>query len=494
MAAQTTRKTTTTKSNVARPKSKSALNAKFRFSKSQLAIVIGLILVIGGIIVWGVLAATSQTEVETWTASGGNTKTVADNTASGGSYLEFLAPATPSGLPAGVTLQEIDGGANYFGKWANSYPTDPSYFPLSVFNVNDLGSSVSTYKSFGINTITSIYDSNGPIGNLDVAKANGMPATLGPDTEYIDNAAFEQKYGNTVAAWQYQEEGEGNPCTWITIDYLKPLCKNDPNNSGKISGASWIAMSNAVRAKDPTRPVLQGWTNGYALNHFPGGTVQELAQSSDLIYFDVYAKLDTRIQYDGYDRVWGNYTTVSNSRQFASYGKPIWPAIGPSAVDTDSGMNTSKYELTPADVKASVMQAIVAGARGIVYFKHCFCSNINKESGDIFKDSRYAPQTTAVKDVNAQITRLAPVINSPFANGYYSNTGTINSMAKYKAGDGFYIFAAAKSTSSQNVTFTVKSGSSVTVVDENRTLPIAAGKFTDIFAGETAYHIYKINP
>ena len=85
MAAQTIRKTSTRKSNVARPRSKSALNAKFRFSKSQLAIVIGLILVIGGIIVWRVLAATSQTEVETWPASGGNTKTVTDNTASGGS-------------------------------------------------------------------------------------------------------------------------------------------------------------------------------------------------------------------------------------------------------------------------------------------------------------------------------------------------------------------------------------------------------------------------
>ncbi len=97
MPTKSSRKTSTRKSNVARPKSKSALNSKFTFSKTQLAIVIGLILVIGGIIIWRVLAATSKTEVETWTASGGNTKTVADNTASGGSYLEFLAPAvTPT--------------------------------------------------------------------------------------------------------------------------------------------------------------------------------------------------------------------------------------------------------------------------------------------------------------------------------------------------------------------------------------------------------------
>ncbi len=108
MAAQTIRKTSTRKSNVARPRSKSALNAKFRFSKSQLAIVIGLILVIGGIIVWRVLAATSQTEVETWPASGGNTKTVADNAASGGSYLEFLTP-TVTPAPSGAPVLRVSG-------------------------------------------------------------------------------------------------------------------------------------------------------------------------------------------------------------------------------------------------------------------------------------------------------------------------------------------------------------------------------------------------
>ena len=85
------RKTPIRKGNLARSK-KPALNARFAFSKTQLAIVIGLILVIGGIIIWRVLAATSQTEVETWTVSGGTVKTVADNTASSGSYTEFQAP------------------------------------------------------------------------------------------------------------------------------------------------------------------------------------------------------------------------------------------------------------------------------------------------------------------------------------------------------------------------------------------------------------------
>ncbi|MFO0954982.1 MAG: alginate lyase family protein [Candidatus Saccharibacteria bacterium] len=96
MTSKTTRKTsgrkTSARNNVPRSKPNSSFNAPFKFSSKQLAIVLALILVIGGIIVWRVLAATSQTEVETWPASGGNTKTVADNSASGGSYLEFLAP------------------------------------------------------------------------------------------------------------------------------------------------------------------------------------------------------------------------------------------------------------------------------------------------------------------------------------------------------------------------------------------------------------------
>jgi hypothetical protein len=146
MPTKTTRKTPARKSNVARPKSKSALNAKFTFSRSQLAIVIGLVLVIGGIIVWRVLAATSQTEVETWPASGGNTKTVADNTASGGSYLEFLAPTASTTVTPGTTTPLPAGQLRTYPLHTNINAT--TYWVGELFQNTPDGSQVcSAYNS-----------------------------------------------------------------------------------------------------------------------------------------------------------------------------------------------------------------------------------------------------------------------------------------------------------------------------------------------------------
>ena len=32
-----------------------------------------------------------------------------------------------------MALREIDGGPNYFAQFANSLPTDPSFFPIGVW-------------------------------------------------------------------------------------------------------------------------------------------------------------------------------------------------------------------------------------------------------------------------------------------------------------------------------------------------------------------------
>ncbi len=504
MPTKTTRKTATAKSNVARPKSKSALNAKFTFSKTQLAIVIGLILVIGGIIVWRVLAATSQTEVETWSASGGNVKTVADNTASGGSYAEFGAPSTTTGLPAGVTLQAPDGGHNYRAKFTNGLPNDKNFFPISVFSPYDLAgvylngkTKVQSYAEAGINTLFS--PANGACGDvgsqgnfIDIAKANGMYVFADADkgTCGVDDAAYKTKYKGTLVGYVYQDELEGNPCSSLATAWLKPYCKDDGSH---VSGQGFIDMSNAIRTVDTTREVGQGFTQGYALDWYINGTQLQLAKSSDELTYDIYSLTDLRCYpaYDGCGKPWGYYTHVTSARNGSGGVVPIWPDLETSAVFS-TAENPKQYQPTPADVKATAMNAIVAGAGGIQWFKNCFCNVAATQ--DTFTDSRYASVNTAIGQVDAQIKRLAYVINSDFANGYFTKTGNVSATAKYDDRDGsFYIFATAHQDASQSVSFTVKAGSSVTVFDEGRTLPLTNGLFTDIFANGTAYHIYKIS-
>ena len=95
--------------------------------------------------------------------------------------------------------------------------------------------------------------------------------------------------------------------------------------------------------------------------------------------------------------------------------------------------------------------------------------------------------------MNARLTKYATVVNAPFANGFVTTTGKVNVMTKYYNG-AFYIFAAARDTTTQSITFTPKSGSSVEVLDEGRSIPYNGATFSDTFAGETAVHIYKVNP
>ena len=281
MPTKTTRKPPTRKTNVARPKSKSALNAKFTFSKTQLAIVIGLILVIGGIIIWRVLAATSQTEVETWTASGGNTKTVADNAASGGSYLEFLAPTvstTPTppastrlktnfphafarqdGTPVkvnGVNIRNVGSYsaaalcgsvANWSGfksrgfnavRLAVDWPSiEPTQGVLNSTGIARLDDAVNTAKANGLYVILDPIHLEGPEGNLPswVTGQNSIEKIKNNASYYLTQIATRYKGDNNVIGIDLVNEPHPNPLPF------------DQNNNLRM----FNTLITAVRGVDP---------------------------------------------------------------------------------------------------------------------------------------------------------------------------------------------------------------------------------------------------
>ena len=52
-----------------------------------------------------------------------------------------------------LALRAVDGGPAYYGKWANSLPTDPSFFPIAVYQetLTDTAPDAAKYKSIGVN-------------------------------------------------------------------------------------------------------------------------------------------------------------------------------------------------------------------------------------------------------------------------------------------------------------------------------------------------------
>jgi hypothetical protein len=101
-----------------------------------------------------------------------------------------------------------------------------------------------------------------------------------------------------------------------------------------------------------------------------------------------------------------------------------------------------------------------------------------------------------VTALNKQIASLAPAINSPsVADAVKLTTDNpkvpVHLMVK-QSGGATYLFAVGMQDEQAKATFTLpeKSVKTVTVVDENRTIDVADGTFTDAFAPWDV-HIYK---
>ncbi|HEX3082076.1 MAG TPA: hypothetical protein VHQ86_02380, partial [Candidatus Saccharimonadia bacterium] len=144
-------------------------------------------------------------------------------------------------------------------------------------------------------------------------------------------------------------------------------------------------------------------------------------------------------------------------------------------------------------IAGAVFSSLIHEARGIIYFNHNFGSSCISQH--VLRDNCGAAVRPTVTAVNQEIKDLAPVLNTQ-SYQYSFNTG-LDTMLK-ASGDSFYIFAMQKRPSTSGTyQFTLPAGmggASVSVLYENRTLPISGGKFSDTFSAESAYHIYKITP
>ena len=145
-------------------------------------------------------------------------------------------------------------------------------------------------------------------------------------------------------------------------------------------------------------------------------------------------------------------------------------------------------------MKSEVWLTLIHGASGIAYFVDSW-EPAFREDG-IFASSTMVAAVTAV---NKQIKMLAPLLNSadiPNLVGVTSsNTAApIDVMVKAN-GQTLYVFAAVSRAGTATGSFTVSGmsgGAVATVVGENRTVKVAAGKFSDAFAANDV-HIYEID-
>lgn len=192
--------------------------------------------------------------------------------------------------------------------------------------------------------------------------------------------------------------------------------------------------------------------------------------------------------------------TVSSMRQLVAIGKrpqPVWNFV--ELLNGASRGSPFVADITPAQLKGAVMNSLINGAQGIVYFNQS--SSGPCRGSALIRQSQYnprfcaTPNVAAMGQINRLIRQLAPVLNT---QSYQFDFGTgLNTMLKSYKGS-TYLFAMISGGSRPGKrTFSVPhvlDGKDATVVDEHRTIHISAdGSFTDTFSTEDTYHIYRVS-
>lgn len=383
------------------------------------------------------------------------------------------------------TLTPVDGGATYYGRWSNSFPTDPSFFPVAVFNSDGIDGSPAKYKQLGITVVFNFYHGLTPAMETQSAAA-GMYVVDGPDaTSPLVKAVIpgdEPDGDGTV----YCTGDPNNPNDGV-VSWLQPLCVVGAD--GRVTAASVNVMADEIRRRDPSRPVVVQVTKPVAIGEglYDPNRAPYLA-GSDICSFDYYPLTDP-YEASFNPQVWNQYNAVQEMRRLAGNAKPIGAFIELSRLFANGVRVPS-----PAQIRAETWQALIAGARWISWFKNDFSPG---GTNDVLLDQRYVQVQDTVKALGAEMHAMAPWLNGPYVSGAATvAAGQVNySVRTDDARTHINLFAATKQAAAQDVTFDVHSlpdGTQVQVLGEVRSLTVAGGRITDSFTGETGVHTYQL--
>jgi hypothetical protein len=109
--------------------------------------------------------------------------------------------------------------------------------------------------------------------------------------------------------------------------------------------------------------------------------------------------------------------------------KPMW-----SFVEVGNPWSEDMPKITPAQLRAAVWHSIIAGARGIIYFNHTFGGTCQTQHA--LRDQCYDTIRVTVQSTNQQITQLASVLNSSFADGYVTASSGVHAKGSICAASG----------------------------------------------------------
>ena len=176
---------------------------------------------------------------------------------------------------------------------------------------------------------------------------------------------------------------------------------------------------------------------------------------------------------------------VANLVEWSGGEKIVWNFIETTHI------NHPTVRPTASQIKTEVWMSIIHGSMGIMYFVHEWEPSFREDG--IF---RYPNVVQGVREINAQVASLAPVLNSPTVEEGADVEAAVPIARMVKEYDGStYLFAVAMRNQAAPATFTLPAmqGGQVEVIGEDRMLAFSDGRFQDNFSGY-GVHLYKISP
>lgn len=387
-----------------------------------------------------------------------------------------------------------EGGPTYYADFPVARAagwTDPAFFPIGVWFESVLTQGdVDLDKAAGLNTYVELTENS----DIDLVRRNGMFAI--PSTPSMAGAATvgwlitdeaDMIYGPGDDPWSGEYgwntcnpiQDEGGRCGYTVMEALR---KTLPAGDGRMKYTNY------------GKGVML-WEDDAEAARFVNGYTQLV--SNDLYWYTDPNICDEMPLWLGLPsrtcRLAANYgVTMDKMRRLDALDgrrQPIWSFVEDGHPFTEDDAPT----ITGDQLAGAVMSSLIHEARGIIYFNHNFGGPC--QSQHVLRDCGRTTTRPAVTEIDRRIRALAPVLNSQsYQHAFHPRLDT---MLKERDGS-FYVFAMlGRAESPGTYTFTLPSGmggAAAEVLFEDRTVPITAGAFSDRFAAEYSYHVYRITP
>jgi hypothetical protein len=424
-------------------------------------------------------------------------------------------PATPAPAPAappafGLNLPRVpwEGGPAYYAGFSKAAAwNNAAFFPIGVWFEGVYGQAeINLDKGAGLNTYIELTGGS----NLPLVRSNGMYAVL---SELLPN------YGSETVGWLLSDEvdmwagpgsspwtgnypGQGNICTPSNAScgytVLQTLLNGLPANDGRMKYANFGKGTMFWESDAEASKFVNNYThfNSNDIYWYTDANVCYNAEGPTLVQgsgpISQYTGLHDLTQAEC--RRSSNYGTVMERMRAldAMDGKrqPIFAFVEDGHPSDDSA---GALTINGNQLAGAVFNSLIHEARGVIYFNHNFGGPC--QSQHVLRDCGLTTIRPKVTETNQRVKDLAGVLNTQ--SYQYSFGGNLDTMLKAYNGS-YYIFAMQKyPNNSGSYTFTLPpgmGGSTVEALYEGRNIPISGGKFTDSFAAEYSYHVYKITP